>query len=301
MPNMVHDAFVTPLFRAAEDVYLKCEFLHPGRSHKARVARSLIDDAEARGEISPLGSRVLLERTGGNLGISLALEARVRGYNLTLVTDPGYSRIKKDIARRLGANVIDRGVSFPQCTNNGEVVEFLLQDPDNNYFYLNQFSNPANPRAHEQGTGAEILSQLVARGHGRDTTIALIAGLGTGASMRGITSALTCWFGNVLNFAVEPEQCDILNSSYAEHSLQGIAVGEAPPFVDVRSLDAIISVSDQDAVRAASELLRRYGFFVGPSSAANFAAIGHARQHSLLPANCIFVSILYDRGEDYDC
>ena len=303
MPNMSHDSLLTPLFSVSDDVYLKCDFLHPGRSHKARVARFLIDDAEARGEISPHDGSVLLERTGGNLGIALALEARVRGYELTLVTDPGYSRIKKDIARRLGAHVIDRGVSFPQCSNNGAVIEILLQDPGNKFFYLNQFQNPANPRAHEQGTGAEILSQLVARGLGRDTPVALTAGLGTGASMSGITRTLRSWFTTVLTLGVEPENCDIVNGRYAEHAFQGIAVGEPPPFVDISSLDAVISVSEEDAASAAHELLRSFGFFVGPSSAANFAAISQAKRHPLtsdLPG-CVFVSVLYDRGEDYEC
>jgi cysteine synthase A len=282
-------------------VFLKCEFLHPGRSHKARVARSLIDDAEARGEISAHGDRILLERTGGNLGIALAVEAGLRGYKLTLVTDPGYSQIKKDIAARLGAEVIDRGISYPDCESNQDVIDILLGNSGNRYYYLNQFHNPANPRAHETGTGAEILSQLAGRGYGRETTIVLVLGLGTGASMLGISATLRTWFKRVLSFGVEPAQCDLLMASYALHPFQGIAVGEPPPFFDVHSLDTIVTVSEDEAGRASQELLRQFRFLVGPSSAANYAATHKAERHPLAQEHpdTVFVSLLYDRGEDY--
>lgn len=299
---MVATSLLTPLFQASDDIFLKCEFLHPGRSHKARVARALIDDAEQRRQISPGGSRILLERTGGNLGIALAIEAGLRDYKLTLVTDPGYSSIKKQLARRFGATVIDRGVSYPQCNSNREVINILLHAPGTDYFYLNQFGNPVNPQAHEQGTGAEILCQLVSRGYGRDTTVALVGGLGTGASMRGICSALQTWFRRVLTFAVQPSGCDILNDIHVEHTFQGISVGESPPFFDLRILDAVFTVSESDAKDALQHLAQQYRFVVGPSSGANYAALKQARLHSLVSSSdkCIFVTILYDRGEDYE-
>src|ERR1022692_494173 len=87
---MVDAVILTPLFQASEDTFLKCDFLHPGRSHKARVARALIEDAEDRQQLRVGSDQILLERTGGNLGIALAIEARLRGYQLTLVTDPHY-------------------------------------------------------------------------------------------------------------------------------------------------------------------------------------------------------------------
>lgn len=262
----------------------------------------LIDEAERRGEIAPGDGQVLLERTGGNLGIALAIEARIRGYDLTLVTDPGYSNIKKDIARRLGAHVIDRGVSYPECTSNGSVIEILTNEPGSGYFYLNQFANPANPLAHERGTGAEILRQLTSHGVGQSATIVLIAGLGTGATMAGVSGTLRSWYERVRLFAVQPSSCDVLAGRYADHALQGIAVGEAPPFINVSDLDAVISVSDSAAGQARQDLLKRYRFLVGPSSAANYAALRSARQHqvALNDDNVIYVTILYDRGEDYE-
>lgn len=299
---MTDGAPPTPLFAIDQENFVKCEFLHPGRSHKARVASALVDDAEQRGMIHPGGRPVLLERTGGNLGIALAVEARARGYQLALVTDPHYSALKKQLAARLGARVIDRGLEYPQCTNNGEVVRILLESEPATYHYLNQFGNPANPQAHVRGTGAEILAQLLARGFGRQATPVLVLGMGTGASMCGISSVLRAWFGHVITLAVEPPNCDLLAQKYGDHGVQGIAVGEPAPFYGVEELDGIIKVDDEDVAQSRQELLRRYRFLVGPSSAANFAALNVARQHPATAAaeKPLYITILYDRGEDYD-
>ncbi|NUP01133.1 MAG: cysteine synthase family protein [Hamadaea sp.] len=292
----------TPLYQASEDTYFKCEFLHPGRSHKARVAKALVDDAERRGEISPGGPRVLLERTGGNLGISLAMEARNRGYRLTLVTDPHYSSIKREMAARFGAQVVNRGISFPECANNQDVIDILLKERDSPYFYLDQFGNPANPRAHELGTGAEILAQLRDEGHGSGTTVVLVGGLGTGASMRGVSTALGHWFERVVTIGVQPENCDLRRGVYGDHPIQGIAVGQPPPFFPPRELDDVVTVSGTRATEARHRLAREHGFFTGPSSGANVAALEAARALPVdrpdLPR--IFVTLLYDRGEDYE-
>lgn len=292
----------TPLFSPMDDVFVKCEFLHPGRSHKARVAQALVDDVEARGLVRPDGGTVLLERTGGNLGIALAVEARTRGYRLELVTDPHYSSIKRAIAGRLGAHVIDRGASFPECENNQQVVDLLMTAAPGRYCYLNQFGNPANPAAHERGTGAEIVAQLQARGYDRDTTVVLVGGLGTGASMRGVSDALRRWFRTVRTVGVQPPHCDLLAGEYGEHSVQGIAVGQAPPFFDVRRLDAVLPVMEEQLARAAAHLEAEHRFLVGPSSAANFAVLLAARDHPVAeaPGRRVLVTLLYDRGEDYE-
>lgn len=229
------------------------------------------------------------------------MEASIRGYKLTLVTDPHYSQRKKEIAARLGAQVIDRGISYPRCKNNQEVIDELLAHSDGEFHYLNQFGNPANPSAHEQQTGPEILCQLVSNGHGRETTVVLVKGLGTGASMRGISSALRTWFRNVITLGVQPPNCNILTDEYGEHPFQGIAVGQPPPFFHPRELDGIIPISESQAMDGEEELRRLYRFFVGPSSAANYAALVHAREHPAVKRHkrCVYVTLLYDRGEDY--
>lgn len=297
---MSADHFRTPLIRLAEDIFVKCDFLHPGRSHKARVARALIDDAEARHGLSTGQGRVLLERTGGNLGVALAIEAYSRGYPLTLVTDPQSSPVKRGLAAALGATVINRGVAYPQARDNGEVVARLLAEPDTPFHYLNQFANPANPRVHEEVTGPEILADLVTSGCTRDSTVVLVTGLGTGASMRGISTALRTWFTRVVTVAVEPPGCDLRAGTYGDHEAYGIAVGEPAPFMPIELVDAVVPVTSAQIAAARDRLLRERGLLVGPSSAANLAALPQARAH---PAGSdgprVFVTLLFDRGEDY--
>lgn len=280
-------------------VYLKCEFLHPGRSHKARVACSLVDDAEARGYIGGAARRVLLERTGGNLGIGLALEAKVRGYSLTLVTDPGYSAAKRSMARRFGATVLDRDVTFPGCRDNGEAVAEILRRDGDRYHYLDQFGNPANPRTHELCTGPEIADQLASCGVDSETTIVLVCGLGTGATMRGVSVALERRFARVRKVGVQPPNCDLKAGVYDDHPFQGIAVGQPAPFFDVADLDDVIPVTTEEAADAQDYLLAVHRFDVGPSSLANFAALRSLRASSGPHDNHVYVTLLFDRGEDY--
>jgi cysteine synthase A len=290
----------TPLVRLQDDLFLKCEFLHPGRSHKARVARALIEDAEARGGLSPAQGRILLERTGGNLGVALAMEAQSRGYELTLVTDPQSAPVKRRLAASLGATVIDRGEAHPDAQDNGQVIRLMLAEGGSRYYYLNQFGNPANPRAHEVGTGQEIGRELRAQGYHESTLAVLVTGMGTGASMRGISTALRRWFTRIVTVAVQPPHCDLRTGQYGEHDAYGIAVGEAAPFMPVTQLDAIVAVSANQIAAAQRLLLRDYGFLAGPSSAANFAALPAARAHpACLGDPRLFITLLFDRGEDY--
>lgn len=296
---MGSNQFTTPMIMDSPGIYLKCEFLHPGRSHKARVARSLVDDAEAKGYIGGATSRVLLERTGGNLGIGLAIEARIRGYSLTLITDPDYSPAKKSIARRFGATVLDRDVTFPGCRDNGEAIAEILERDGDRYHYLDQFGNPANPRTHELRTGPEIADQLTARGVDRGAAIVIVCGLGTGATMRGVSTALEKRFAEVRKVAVQPPNCDLRAGVYEDHPFQGIAVGQPAPFIDVAELDDVIPVTLEQADEARSYLLALHRFDVGPSSLANFAALRTLRESGGRHDEQVYVTMLFDRGEDY--
>jgi cysteine synthase len=301
---------MTPMIKDSSGVFLKCEFLHPGRSHKARVARHLVDDAEARGYIGGDSKRILLERTGGNLGVGLAMEARARGFPLTLVTDPSYSAAKRSLARRFGAIVLDRALSFPGCRDNGEAINEILRREGDRYHYLDQFGNPANPLTHESQTGPEIAEQLASFGVESDATVVLVCGMGTGATMRGVSAALAQRFARVRKVAVQPPNCELRSGRYAPHPFEGIAVGEPAPFVDVAELDDVVPVTVQQAARAHDYLITRHRFDVGPSSLANVAAVlsmsglndrhvGHQDAARDGHADQVFVTLLFDRGEDY--
>ncbi|NUR62954.1 MAG: pyridoxal-phosphate dependent enzyme [Catenulispora sp.] len=290
---------MTPLVRESENLFLKCEFLHPGRSHKARVAVSLIDDAERSGALAGNGAKVLLERTGGNLGVGLALEAGARGYALTLVAEAAYSQVKKAIARQLGATVIVRESAFPGCRDSGEAIAMLLAEDGEKYHYLNQFENPANPQTHETRTGPEIADQLRDAGVPPSAVVTLVTGMGTGATMYGVSTALRKHFAQVETVAVQPANCDLRAGVYGDHPLQGVAVGQPAPFFDVSSLDTIVDVADADVVAARTALLRSLRFHVGPTSLANYAATHKVRDRQSDRRERVYVSLLFDRGEDY--
>ncbi|MBB5912995.1 cysteine synthase A [Nocardia transvalensis] len=291
---------VTPLVRQPGGIFLKCEFLHPGRSHKARVAAHLIDDAEHHGWIDPTNDVSLLERTGGNLGIGLAIEARARGYRLTLIVDRGYSRAKRELARKLGAVVLEREEEFPTCADNGAAIAALLATDGDHYHYLNQFANPANPQTHELDTGPEIASQLRAAGVTPDQRITLICGTGTGATMRGVSRALRNGFVEVVTVGVQPPGCELSAGTYGPHPFQGIAVGEPAPFYPPGEFDDIIRVSERDAELARTELMSSLRFDVGPSSLANYAAaLRYRARYGSAHNPGVFVTVLFDRGEDY--
>ncbi|MFI1920409.1 PLP-dependent cysteine synthase family protein [Nocardia sp. NPDC020380] len=291
---------MTPLVERPDKIFLKCEFLHPGRSHKARVAAHLIDDAEQRGLVHPSGNLSLLERTGGNLGIGLAIEARARGYRLTLVVDRTYSAAKRDLARRLGAVVLEREEYFPHCADNGAAIAVLLSREGDRYHYLNQFANPANPRAHEHDTGPEIAEQLASAGVDTVGSVALVCGTGTGATMRGVSTVLRARFAEVTTIGVQPPECDLSAGAFGPHPMQGIAVGEPAPFFPAAELDDIVPVTEADLESARAELLAQLRFDVGPSSLANYAAACRYRTARIsADPNQVVVTVLFDRGEDY--
>lgn len=260
----------------------------------------MIDDAEIHHGLSPGQGRVLLERTGGNLGVALAMEARSRGYELTLVTDPQASPAKRRLAEYLGATVIDRGVSYPWAHSNGEVIDLLRHEEPSKYLYLNQFQNPANPQAHQTGTGKEIVETLRAAGYPPDCTAILVTGMGTGATMRGVSSALKGWFTRVVTAAVQPPNCNLLEGRYGDHQAYGIAVGEPAPFMSAREVDLVVAVTDREIALAHERLVHEHKILVGPSSAANVAALGPVLEHAACQAQTrVCITFLFDRGEDY--
>jgi cysteine synthase len=232
-------------------IYAKLEGQNPTGSIKDRIAKAMIEAAEASGELEP--GRELLEPTSGNTGISLALVAKLSGYPLTCVMPENATDERKRLLRLFGANIIfspgDEG-------SNGAVrLALELAEREPRYFMPFQYANEANPRAHYDGTGAEVAAAL-------DRVDVLVAGLGTGGTLMGAGERLRERFPDVVVAAAEPLPGDPVMG------LRSLDDGYVPPILDVAKLDRKILVSNDDAVAGVRALLEREGIFAGVSGGA---------------------------------
>ena len=232
-------------------VYAKLESENPTGSVKDRVAKAMIEAAETSGELEP--GRHLLEPTSGNTGISLALVAKLKGYPLTCVLPANATAERRRVLELFGATIIE---SPGQEGSNGAVrLALELAERDPSYFMPFQYANEANPRAHYEGTGAEIADAL-------DRVDVLVAGLGTGGTLMGIGARLRESFPDVVVAAAEPLPGE------AVMGLRSLEDGYVPPILDVEKLDRKILVSNEESVAALKELLGTEGLLAGVSSGA---------------------------------
>jgi cysteine synthase B len=260
-------------------LYAKLEGQNPTGSIKDRVAQAMIDAAEASGELEP--GRRLLEPTSGNTGISLALVAKLRGYPLTCVLPASVTEERRRILRLYGAEIVD---SPAEEGSNGAVrlaLELAQRDPA--LFMPFQYANEANPRAHYEGTGAEIAEAL-------DRVDVLVAGLGTGGTLMGAGERLRESFPDVVVAAAEPLPGDEVMG------LRSLADGYVPPILDVSRLDRKLLVSNEEAVAGLRLLLDREGVFGGVSSG---AVIHAARRLASELDEGVLVCVLADAGWKY--
>jgi [CysO sulfur-carrier protein]-thiocarboxylate-dependent cysteine synthase len=260
-------------------LYAKLEGANPTGSIKDRVAKAMVDEAESRGELEP--GRELLEPTSGNTGISLALVAKLKGYRLTCVVPANATPERLRLLELYGARII---LSPAEEGSNGAVREALrLAESDGRYAVLNQYGNEANPQAHYDGTGAEIVGALP----GVD---ALVAGLGTGGTLMGAGERLRESFPGVIVAAAEPLQGDLV------YGLRSLADGYMPPILDVSKLDRKILVTTEESVVGARMLLDQEGIFAGVSSG---AVLHVARRIGAELGEGVVVCVLADGGWKY--
>ena len=232
-------------------ILAKLEGQNPTGSIKDRVAKAMLDAAEAAGELQP--GRPLLEPTSGNTGISLALVAKLRGYPLTCVLPANVTEERRLLLRLYGADIVE---SPPEEGSNGAVRLALgLAERDPTLFMPFQYANEANPRAHYEGTGAEIVEAL-------DRVDLLVPGLGTGGTLMGAGARARESFPDVVVAAAEPLPGD------AVMGLRSLADGYVPPILDVSKLDRKLLVSNEESVAGLRLLLEREGIFGGISSGA---------------------------------
>jgi [CysO sulfur-carrier protein]-thiocarboxylate-dependent cysteine synthase len=232
-------------------LYAKLEGQNPTGSIKDRVAKAMIDAAEAAGELEP--GRELLEPTSGNTGISLALVAKLRGYPLTCVMPESATEERRRLLRLYGARIVDSPGG--EGSNGAVRLALALAEREPRYYLPFQYANEANPRAHYEGTGAEIAEAL-------DRVDVLVAGLGTGGTLMGTGDRLRESFPGVVVAAAEPLPGDPVLG------LRSLEEGYVPPVLDVAKLDRKVLVSNEESVGGVRALLDREGIFAGVSAGA---------------------------------
>jgi cysteine synthase B len=232
-------------------IYAKLEGANPTGSIKDRVALSMIEAAEASGELEP--GRALLEPTSGNTGISLAMVAKLKGYPLTCVMPENATEERRRLLRIYGAEIVDSPAA--EGSNGAVRLALELAERDPSLFMPFQYANEANPRAHYDGTGAEIADAL-------DNVDVLVAGLGTGGTLMGAGERVREAFPDVVVAAAEPLPGDPVMG------LRSLDDGYVPPILDVAKLDRKLLVSNAESLAGLRALIDREGIFAGVSSGA---------------------------------
>ena len=283
VPSLLELVGNTPLVELAPvgetRIYAKLEGQNPTGSIKDRIAKAMIEAAESAGELQ--AGRELLEPTSGNTGISLALVAKLKGYTLTCVMPENATPERRRLLELYGAKIV---TSPGDEGSNGAVrLALELAEREPRYFMPFQYANEANPRAHYEGTGAEIVAAL-------DQVDILVAGLGTGGTLMGTAARLRESFPDVLVAAAEPMPGDRVMG------LRSLDEGYVPPVLDVAKLDRKVLVSNEESVTAVRELLDRDGIFAGVSSG---AVVHVARKLAEEREGGTVVAILADAGWKY--
>jgi cysteine synthase A len=294
--NVVEAMFDTPLVRLRRvipdgraEVYLKLEFLNPLASVKDRIGRAMIEAAEAAGTIGP--DTHIVEPTSGNTGIALAFIAAACGYRLTLVMPESMSLERRKLLQALGANLELTPAVEGMRGAIARAEEIATQS---SYAWMpRQFENPANPLVHEQTTGPEIWADT------RGDVDIVVAGVGTGGTISGVTRHLRAHKPTVQAIAVEPAASAVISGEKPGlHEIQGIGAGFVPRNLDTSLLTGIETVTDDEAFRWARRLAQDEGIFAGISSGANVAV---AARIAARPENRdkVIVTFACSSGERY--
>lgn len=267
----------------------KLEYLNPAGSVKDRIAKAILDDAEASGKLK--SDSVIIEPTSGNTGIGLASVAAARGYRIIIVMPETMSVERRQLMKAYGAELVLSDGAKGMKGAIAKAEELSKEIP--NSFIPGQFVNPANPKAHFETTGPEIFDDTDGK------VDIFVAGVGTGGTVTGVGQYLKSRNPSVKVVAVEPKSSAVLSTGVAgPHKIQGIGAGFVPDVLDTKVYDEIIPVTNEDAFAAGKEIGRSEGVLVGISSgAALWAGIDLAKR----PENAgkTIVVLLPDTGDRY--
>ena len=267
----------------------KLEYFNPAGSVKDRIAKRMIDDAEAAGVLKP--GAVIIEPTSGNTGIGLASVVASRGYKMILTMPETMSVERRNLLKAYGAELVLTDGTQGMKGAIAKAEELAAQTPGG--FIPSQFTNPSNPKAHIATTGPEIWDDTEGK------VDIFVAGVGTGGTLSGVGAYLKSKNPNVKIVAVEPAGSPVLSKGVAgSHKIQGIGAGFVPETLDTEIYDEIIPVENEDAFAMGRRLARKGGVLVGISSG---AAVHAARELAKRPENKgkVIVALLPDTGERY--
>ena len=277
MKNLLDHIGNTPLVRLAHigldlpvPVLVKCEHMNPGGSIKDRIALAIVDDAERRGLLRP--GTTLIEATAGNTGVGLALVAAARGYRLVCVMPEKMSADKRGALRAMGARVVITPNAPPSSPDNFQNVARRMAE-EHGWFLTDQFENPANIRAHEEGTAQELLEQV-----GRPIG-AFVSGAGTGGTITGVGRRLEAADPRTQIVLADPVGSGLAGwvetgelGPDGAYEIEGIGASKVPGNLDRAVIDGAERVTDEESFAMVRRLVREEGLTVGGSAGANLVA-----------------------------
>ena len=268
------------------NVFVKAEFLNPGGSIKDRVAKHIIEMAEKEGKLKP--GMTIIEATSGNTGIGLTLVGVQKGYQVICVMPENMSEERKKIIHAFGGEIIFTSAKGSLPGSIKKMREITEAEPEK-YFVADQFVNPHNPELHYQQIAPEIWDDM------KGKVDVFVAGVGSGGTLQGIGKFLKEKNSKVKIVAVEPKNSSaLLGQEPGLHQIQGIGDGFIPAVLDVKMVDMVFTVTDEEAIETTRQLSKEEGLLVGTSSGANVFAALHVDN-----GRNRVVTVLPDRAERY--
>ncbi|QBQ54245.1 PLP-dependent cysteine synthase family protein [Nitrosococcus wardiae] len=281
----------TPLLDMGDGIFAKCEFLNPSGSIKARMAKYMIEKAEAEGLLKP--GDTIVEATSGNTGNAMSMVAAIKGYRMIVVMPAGYTSERVKISRGLGAEV--KFVGRFQVNDALRTAQEL--GAQEGYFCPRQFDNEWNVEENREWLGREVIAQIP-EGMRID---AIVQGVGTGGTLVGVSQALRQWHNDQIKvYAMEPTESRTIECCIvADHQIEGISDGFIPTIYQRHrhEIDEIIHVESETAIEVSKQLGRGRGLFVGPSSGANIWAAQELKRRD--PGIKNVLTFLCDEAEKY--